>query len=329
VARRCDDEAERAAQRVRFGLLRAKLPALPDVVRAIPQEDLPADRPWGPLLRAPDLFLDVQSQARGLPLVSLGELVTLRRGFTTNDNRFFYPPQDAGIEGDYLRPLLKSPKRVGGVRGWAEALPDRVFVCSRTRAELEALGHGGALAWIERHRAGQPPRSWALAARVPSRLFLVKGYADRFRQPLFDHEVYCDQQLYSVRPTADGVDEVVLAAMLNSSWFHLSLEMAGRVNFGDGVLWLSVADARDQVRVPDLRLLDGGMKARLLQAFLDFPEGRVPACADIASDPHWAPALQALDVVVGDLLGLGTEDALALRDEWVARCGRRLAMAGL
>jgi len=327
VARRCDSAEERDAQSVRFGLLKDRLPALPELVREVPQRDLGVQHPWGPLLRAPDLFLDVQGRAKALGLVPLGELVTLRRGFTTNDNRFFYPPAEAQIESEYLWPLLKSPKRIGGVHGRADALADRVFLCSRSREELLALGHPRALSWIDQHRAGQPQPSWTLSSRTPSRLFLVKGYADRFRQPLFDCPVHADQQLYSVQSRDCGVDETLLAALFNSSWFHLSLEMAGRVNFGDGVLWLSVADAREQILVPDLRVVGAVPAAELRQAFLELPDGRVPSARGVQTDPNWGPATRRLDGAVAGLLGLSEQDGLALRAEWITRCDQRLAMS--
>tara|TARA_B100000029_G_scaffold415825_1_gene419758 strand:- start:433 stop:906 length:474 start_codon:yes stop_codon:yes gene_type:complete len=155
----------------------------------------------------------------------------------------------------------------------------------------------------------------------------VKGYADRFRQPLFDRPVHGDQQLYSVYPNDSGLDETLLAALFNSSWFHLSLEMAGRVNFGDGVLWLSVADAREQILVPDVRALAPQVAARLRQAFLELPKSRVPTAGRVSLDPDWGPAVRRLDEVVGSLLGLSKREGAALQREWAARCDQRLAMS--
>ena len=103
--------------------------------------------------------------------------------------------------------------------------------------------------------------------------------------------------------------------------------MAGRVNFGDGVLWLSVADAREQILVPDLKVVGPAPAVELRQAFLELPDGRVPPARGVPTDPHWGPAVRRLDRAVASLLGLSEQDGLALRGEWVARCDQRLAMS--
>ena len=310
VARREPDAAVRAAQEVRFATVREALPATPVVGRTMRQSDLGADMPWGVFLRAPDLWLE------GRPaLPTLGALATVRRGFTTNANRFFYPSDAAreGIEPRYLRPLLKSPKRVPGVRAAAAALTDAVFVC-----EDPAEGTGaGARQWIR----ANDRESWGLPAQTPARLFLPKGYGDRFRSPLFDAPVFCDQQLYQVLP-ASGVDEKALAALLNSTWFRLSLELVGRVNFGDGVLWLGLEDAR-RIPLPDPR---GGEEA-LSAAFDGLPDGPVPPLPELAAAADWDRAQQALDAVVSELMGFSGEQIATVHAAASALCARRVRKA--
>jgi len=329
VARRCSDVEQRSRQKVRFAQVREPLPAQPVVLRSIGQDALNGDQGWGPFLRAPDQFFAVRSGPTPVPLVSLGELARLQRGFTTNDNQFFYPPADAGIEPRYLRPLFKSPKRVQGLRGTAVALPDRVFRCDLSRAQLLDQGDLGALAWVDRHRPSQPSSSWRLPTQEPSRLFLVKGTSDRFRQPLFDAAVFADQQLYSVSIDEDPLGECALAALLNCSWCKLSIEMAGRVNFGDGVLWLALRDAREKILLPDLRQLDIPQRTELADAFSAFPRQPVPSLTvapDEASAAWWA-AQQHLDRLVGGLIGLSGREQEELRGALEERCRTRLLMA--
>lgn len=306
VARREPDAARRAAQEVRFAAVHAPLPAAPTLVRAVPQADL-GEGAWGPWLRAPDAWLR-QRGAEGM--TTLGALATVRRGWTTNDNGFYYPPPDAGIDRRWLRPLLKSPKRVHGVRGRAADLPDRAFV-----AGPSALEDPGAAAWIgDRER-------WTLRDQPPTRQVLMKGYGDRFRQPRFDEPVHYDQQIYGLEP-ADGVDGEALAAVLHSSWFGLTLELLGRVNFGDGVLWLGLRDARS-LPVPDLRGLGDDARSALVSAFEALPDGRVPRLHALDADPAWGPAQARLDDAVAALLGLAPDDDAAVRAGWRDLCARR------
>jgi len=331
IARRCPDPDLRAAQQVSFARVEQPLPAEPRVLRRITQDELAADSCWGPLLRAPELYLALRRGKTPVPLVPLGDLVELRRGFTTNDNAFFYPPPAAGIEAEYLQPLLKSPKRVAGVRGRAAELPDRVFLCDRSRQQLQQRGHSGALAWIDRHRAGAGPASWSLPQQRPSRLFVVKGVADRFRQPLFDVPVYADQQLYSALPTSTVCSEAALAALLNSSWCKLSMEMAGRVNFGDGVLWLALGDVRTKLWVPDLRLVSSSVLQSLEDAFDALPGSAVQGLASApAGNPdavRWQAAQERLDSEVAALLGLDSAQQQELREVLRERCCCRVRMA--
>ncbi len=217
--------------RVRFGSV-AELSGGVDLLRAVDQGAMRGDEAWGPYLRAPDLWF---SSREGMQ--PLGQFAEIRRGFTTNDNGFFYPPADSGIEERCLEPLLKGPKRVPGALFSAEEVRDRVFLCP------EDPPPPGAAAWIGDREA------WTLRAQEPARLFLLKGYHRTFRQPMCTTPIHYDQQIYGVYPRA-GVSLDWLARSLNSPWTQLDLEMAGRVNFGDGVLWLALNDARHKLRLP-------------------------------------------------------------------------------
>lgn len=316
VARREDDAAARASAEVRFATVHEPLPASPRIDRRHRQGLLSVDEPWGVWQRAPQVWLDRRAALR-----ALGDYATVQRGFTTNDNGFFYPPPDAGIEPAFVQTLLKSPKRFGGVRGIAADLPDRVFIGPPDPSAAEAPDASGARAWIERHGRHEDPRGWRLQPQTPTRLFLVKGYGDRFRQPLFDRPVYCDQQLYQVRARADD-DEKALAALLNSSWFRLSLELVGRVNFGDGVLWLGLEDAR-RIPLPD----PGLRRPDLARAFDALPGGRVPPLPQLFDEPFWVGPMGALDAVVAELLGLTPMEAFQVRAASIALCERRLRKA--
>lgn len=289
---------------VSFAEVREPLPAPAVAVRTVPQQELTPDRPWGPYLRAPDWWLERWGTA-----TTLGDLAEVRRGWTTNDNGFFYPPEDAGIEARWLRPLVKSPKRVPGAHGVASVLPDRVFL-------VDEEPSGGARRWID----GAERTEWRLQPQRATRQMLVKGYGDRFRQPRFDVPVHYDQQLYGVY-AADGVDEEALAGLLHSSWFGLTLELLGRVNFGDGVLWLGLRDARG-LPVPDLRTADG---VEGLAAGFGMLQGPAPTVAALAAGgTAWSDGLARIDAVVGELLGLGDVDVLGA---WAALTERRLRKA--
>ncbi len=337
VVRRCGDASEREAQSVRFVCLQQRLDELPrapastDVVfaskgvRRLRQSELPRDRAWAPLLRAPEGYLELAGSNR---LVSLGALVELRRGYTTNDNAFFYPGSEQGIESRYLRPLFKSPRDVRSLRFGAGDLAGRVFICSQTREELRDLGDRRALSWINRHRRGRPASEWGLRRQEPLRLFLMKGYHDRFRQPLADEPLHFDQQIYGLRPKREN-DLSFLAAAMNSSWFQLSLELVARVNFGDGVLWLGLSDAREGLQLPDPEELNTAYRDELISAFEALPDDDVPSVRELDVDPRWAEGRERLDRAMADCLAVSWEDYLELVAAGRGLCERRLQLAAL
>jgi hypothetical protein len=73
-----------------------------------------AGNKWGgKYLRAPDIFFTILEKGKG-KLVRLGDVAKVRRGFTTGVNEFFYLDDEAQmnwqIEGEFLKPVIKSPK---------------------------------------------------------------------------------------------------------------------------------------------------------------------------------------------------------------------------
>ncbi len=113
--------------------------------------------------------------------------------------------------------------------------------------------------------------------------------------------MHADQRLYLVRPHP-GVDEELLAALLNSLPAALAVELEGRASLGDGALDLAVRDAR-RLAVPDPRLLDEAGRQALLAAF--DPLARrppLPLAAELEQ-----PDRLAFELAVAAALGLGEQ----------------------
>ena len=130
-----------------------------------------------------------------------------------------------------------------------------------------------------------------------------------------------DQQLYMTY-FADGTRLHAAAARLNSAWFELQLELHGRVNFGEGVLWLASYEIENLLLL-DPRYLPAVQADELASTFkglLDRPLGRI---RDEASQPDW----QALNAVVFDILGLSPSEGLAITEALLERIATRQAKA--
>jgi hypothetical protein len=286
-------------------------------VREISGADL--ERPWGPLLRAPDAWFDI---ARTLAprMVPLSELATVRRGVTSGANEFFYLTREEatrhGIEARFLVPLLRTPRHAPAITINPRALPIVAFACDLERSALPP----GAARWIDAHAAlasrpsfvGRTPW-WSIPAK-PARLFLSKAYDARFVQPFSPTPLVADQRVYAVDPRA-GVELDVLAAALNGSLTALALECLGRASLGQGALEWSVGDIAT-LPVLDVRRLD----ARAIRAAFT-PLSTRPI--GTAAEERDAPDRAALDAA---LLG---DDRLAhaMRDTLAAAVADRLERA--
>jgi len=267
---------------------------------------------WGPLLRAPDVWLALRPRA---PTVMLGELAEVRRGATSGANGFFYVPRSSSIEARFLLPLLKTPKEGRAIRVAAAALPLRAFICPLDAEALRAFP--GARAHVRAHArlATRPtlrarPRWWSLDVR-PARLFLTKAYFARFVQHLATAPVVADQRFYSLAPRR-GVRLDTLAAVLNGSFTALALESLGRASMGEGALEWSVGDA-EKLPVLDPRRLDAAAVGRAFRAVASSP------AADVFAADAARAALDA--ALLGPLAG----QAEAIRDGLRAAVSERLA----
>lgn len=244
---------------------------------------------WGQFLRAPKVYFDLIKKGS---FCLLREVAVPKFGSKTRINEFFHVTleviKEFGIEGDYLKPLIKSPKDSIRIPIAVDELELKIFVCRRSKIDLKKLGHKGALKYIEwgenqTYERGEfqglpwPEGTW-VAKREPgwyalpntetnlARVFFAQAFGDRHMHRYSPNDIIPDARLYFLTTKADLNDEII-AACLNSSLCALCSEIAGRVTMGDGVLELKVEDARDYLLVPDLRKSTPGQKKAITSAF--------------------------------------------------------------
>lgn len=209
---------------------------------------------WGKFLRAPDVYFELMEKLEE-KLVQLSKVAEVRRGYTTGINEFFYLTEEKakqyGIEEEYLVPVVKSPKEIEGLVVDPEKLKYRLFLCNRSKEELRALGHKGALRYIEnvgekgatkdgvrwsevpsvRHRKPW----WSIKDREPAPVVGQMITGDRFFVALNpSSKAYIDHNLFEFFPKKASPNQ--LWAALNSVISFLFREINGRSNLGDGAL---------------------------------------------------------------------------------------------
>ena len=339
ILERADDAADRADNRVRLARLRRPLhdllgveandsrrvaaveqlvgrllpgsdrPAGDIAVRVCRQGDLDAEERWGARLRAPAIYLRPASPA----LVPLGHWAVIQRGHTTGANEFFYldPYRAAalGIAPRFRRPLLKSLRGIarpqlsaGDCRHELLQIPPDVS----PEGDLAAYIAWGEARGVHRRVTCAGRQPWySLPQQADSRLLLAKGVWQRHFAPLADESVAIDQQIYGLRLPAEWLPAA--AALLNSVWFALQCELRGRLNLGEGVLWLATYELA-AVPLPNLPALGDGVRRELADAHARLGDG-----AMIAADTLERPDRLALDELVFDLVGLAAGERSAAR----------------
>jgi hypothetical protein len=136
-----------------------------------------------------------------------------------------------------------------------------------------------------------------------------------------DADIALDQQLYGIELREPTLRKVV-AALLNSTWTALCAELGGRVNLGDGILWIAAYEA-GQLPLPDPARISDAQTSALEAAFDALTARPVwPIAEEVKrSDRH------ALDEVVFDLLGLDDAGRKTIRMAVVELAQARLTRA--
>jgi type I restriction enzyme M protein len=285
---------------------------------------------WGPYLRAPDVYFDILRQA-GDKLTLLRDVAPPARGGTTRINEFFYVDEETiqrwDIDPEFCWPLIKSPSETDTIRINPDDLGLKVFVCRNTKDELRTEGKLGTLRYIEwgeqqeYKRGVQQGMKWPTGPWVRNRqpgwyalpksethfsqLFFTKAFGDRHITRYSPQPLVADCRLYFLQPESSLRAEET-AAVLNSSIGILFAEVTGRVTLGDGALELAVEDARDYLRVPDVRRFSEEQRECILAAFeplLERPIGSV--FSEVTRSDR-----QALDRALLEALGLNPEKYL-------------------
>jgi hypothetical protein len=275
-------------------------------------------------------FFYVRGCSEESRLKPLGEVATVRRGLTTGANDFFYvrgidgqqkpANQDARlslvadrsgarhlIESQFLSPVLFSLKEVSGVLLDSVETGRFFFNCAADERELigtKALEYirAGESAGYHQRPTCSSRKPWYSVARgiKPAPLIFPSKVGERWVVALNRASVFEDKKLYGVFP-AEGASEVVLAALLNSTWVRYCAEVTCRQMIGaQAIADIDVAVA-EQVLVPDPRQLPRDLTSRLEAAFDELATRRVlPASEEVERADR-----RRLDSLVLEAMGFG------------------------
>ncbi|MCI0488399.1 MAG: N-6 DNA methylase [Blastocatellia bacterium] len=247
----------------------------------------------------PPAPLHVSTHRASRNMQQLGDVARVRRGLTTGANEFFYLKaiNDEGEEGDgirqspprvrvvedgqgvrhpveaeYLSPVIFSLKEISGIviePGQAEKL---FFNCSSAKEELagtaalEYITSGERAGYHLRPTcAGRDPWYGVARGMEPAPLIFPAKVGQRWVVALNRALCFEDKKLYGIFPQK-GVDTMVLAALLNSTWARYYAEITCRQMTGaQAIADIDVAVA-ERILIADPRRLSATMKRNLKTA---------------------------------------------------------------
>jgi len=224
---------------------------------------------WGVYLRAPDVYFKYLNRF-AKELIPLGELVKIRRGYTTGKNEFFYLTEDQiqhwGIEKEYLKPVIKSPKESEKIRLDKKSLKLFAFFCHKDKSELKGTNALKYIKWGEdqtdssKKKWNEIPtvkgrkRWYELPEREPGKLLLPMVTGSSLRCIYNKDNVKVDHNLFELM-IKDKKSIENLAVFLNSAFTFLQRELIGRANLGDGALKIEGIDW-ERILIPKVELLN-------------------------------------------------------------------------
>jgi hypothetical protein len=297
-------------------------------VRVLQQHELSPGEKWGIYLRAPARY---QKRISETALHSLGSWAKLKRGYTTGANDFFYLDTETlnewPIEKKFRKPLLKSLRHVHQRKVSVEDTDNEVLLIESDTSLTGTVAEkyikwGEDQGFHQRRTCASRHRWYSLPHQDQSPLLLPKGIWARHFAVHVKEGVFVDQQIYRVT-LADEVLPLIAAALLNSAWFSLQLELNGRLNFGEGVLWLAQYEL-EEVLLPDPRYLADAELDRLKSIMSDLIDQPVRSILAESDEAAW----DELNNIIFDIMGFNSSDREFIMNSLSERLSARLAKAG-
>ena len=204
------------------------------------------DKWGGKYLRAPDIYWTILEKGKD-KLVRLGDVAEVRRGFTTGANEFFYLNAEAverwGIEEEFLKPVIKSPRECKSILIDPSQLKFKLFMCNKDRENLHGTAALDYIEWGESQEFDQRPSCsgraqwWDLGEWEYPDMLWSDAYNVRFGCFENAGDYFGDKRFFVMKFKGENL---VTRAYLNSTIIPLLIETEGITNLGEGVVYTNV-----------------------------------------------------------------------------------------
>ncbi len=275
---------------------------------------------WGgKYLRAPDIYWTILEKGKG-KLVRLGDITNPRFGIKTGANEFFYLDAEQidtwQISRKYLEPAIKSPRECSRILVGPSDFKYGLLMCHEDKEKLKGTPELEYIRWGESQGFHKRPscrgrqRWWDLGDR--EKAFVNVNYLVDKVMRFFVSEsgFYVSDNFHEIHSCRNISWQLAVAC--NSSIFQLFTNIAGRANFGDGLMKIQTYE------VADLPLLDPNLlDEKNCRAVLKGSER-----LDLEDDDR-----RNLDSVIFDTLHLSSGECDGIYEALIELVERRLKKA--
>ena len=253
------------------------------------------DKWGGKYLRAPDIYWTILEKGKD-KLVRLGDIAELRRGFTTGANEFFYLDDEKidtwGIEAEFLKPVIKSPRECKSILIDPTQLRFKLFMCDADKAALRGTAALEYIEWGESHGFHQRPtcrsRGQWWRGEVESGDSIFVKEANDTSAVFYNPDNYLvDCRLYY----ANLPDEIFF--FLNSAIGAMFFELYNRAGLGEGARSMMVSDYENVLTVANVSVGKKTSKSIFNQI------SPLPPRKFVNFESEWS----TLDAIIFDALG--------------------------
>lgn len=282
---------------------------------------------WGKYLRAPNVAFEILRKCND-KLIPLGELAKVSLGLTTGLNEFFYLADDEikkwGIESQFLKPLIKSPREFKNIFVDKKKLKLNVFIIDKDKEDILGTNALKYIMWGENQGIPKRPffkakmKTWYKLTGVKEIPIILAPNLYWKRHGIFYNEPLCviDKKLIGIQPHNQKLDKA-LCSFLNSTFAVLIKEILGRTPLGQGALDISTDDYRELL-VLNLGKLDNKQLRELEDKLMKLSERPIKHILqelgaespdEVSLDKVEYDRLE-LDNIIFDILGLSVEERL-------------------
>jgi len=149
------------------------------------------------------------------------------------------------IEEEFLKPVIKSPRECKNILVKLEDLRYKVFICNKSKKELEGTNALKYIEWGERKGFDKKPtvrgrKLWWQNPDFSSHVFMQMTFNDVFKFWYVNDKIRCDARLYTI-----SLKNKLDVYLLNSTLSVFFIELFGRANLGEGGLDFKVYEAKN------------------------------------------------------------------------------------